>query len=147
MGGTPRFDVYSVARPSILHRSTSRSISLRVETSAHRSRLPFSRILRDNGILVEKYARPARKSQHRNRFDEIEFERGNISPRRVYIKGSRFVRCFQVDSSISLAERCTPLRGYVTRHVLAAAPNAQSNHDEKFGRAHEFASYRKYDID
>lgn len=63
MGGTPRFDVYSVARPSILHRSTSgRSISLRVETSAQRLRLQFSRILRDNGILVEKHARLARKS-------------------------------------------------------------------------------------
>lgn len=136
MGGTPRFDVYSVARPSILHRSTSgRSISLRVETSAQRLRLQFSRILRDNGILVEKHARLARKSTpkpiRRNPVETSPLRAAFTSKEVGLYVVSRLIRRFRWPREVHT----------VTRHVAAAnAPNVQSNHDEKFGDAHEFAS-------
>lgn len=117
----------------------------RVETSAQRLRFPFSRILRDNGILVERNgaAKLARKSTpnkpiRRNPVRTSPLRAAFTSKEAGLYVVSRLIRRFRWPRDVC----STPLRYVTLGHV--AVPNRITARNLAM---HASLPRRKYDID
>lgn len=118
---TARFDVYSVARPSILHRSTSAAVPfLCAYGNGHRGCVSHSRGFYETMESWWRSTRDWAVNPCPNRFDEIQFRAGN-KHRAVFT--SKEVGLYVVSSLIRRfrwPHTVTRLR--YERHVVAA-PN------------------------